>query len=78
MNHKNYEVIAANITDSNQAPKGKYLFYRCKRCGEVLPSLPKDNVRCDCGNVCIDIDYLRLLINDYSLFEAVRLAKIRR
>lgn len=75
MSHQCHEVIATNITDTSQAPKSKDICYRCKGCGKLLPSQPKDNMRCNCGNICIDVDYLRLFINDYSLFEVVRMTK---
>ena len=67
-----YDLVADNIKDTSEAPKGEDLFYRCGGCGGIIPSVPKDNVGCECGNIFIDIDFWRLAIRDYSLFEAVR------
>ena len=64
-----YEVIVAKVKDTSEAPKDKDYFYRCKRCGGMIPSIPEDNVGCECGNVFIDKDFRRLVIEDYSLFE---------
>ena len=72
MNNHEYEVIAENISDTSQAPKGKDVYYKCTLCGDIIPSQPKDNVGCKCGNIFIDIDYFRLAIRDYSMFQAVR------
>jgi hypothetical protein len=38
----------------------------------MIPSQPRDNVGCKCGNIFIDIDYFRLAIKDYSKFQALR------
>lgn len=70
-----YVVIVGNITDTSQAPKGKDVYYKCMLCGDLIPSRPKDNVGCSCGNVFIDIDYFRLAIKDYSKFQAVKKIK---
>lgn len=72
MTQQKYELVAENISDSSQAPKGKDIYYRCTACQGVIPSQPKDNVGCECGNVFIDIDYFRLVVRDYSKFQAVR------
>jgi len=64
--------IAKRVRDTDEAPKGKDIFYRCLRCGDVVPSQPTDNVGCSCGNVFIDIDAFRLLVDDFSQFEAVK------
>jgi len=52
-----YDVFADDIKDTSEAPKDKDLFYRCKKCGVMIPSIPKDNVGCECENVFIDIDF---------------------
>ena len=67
-----YEMVANGFTDTSEVPKGKALFYRCLKCGGVIPSLPKDSVGCTCFNVFIDKDYLRLVIHDYEKFEVVK------
>ena len=70
-----FEIVAENISDTSEAPKGKNIYYRCTICEKMIPSQPKDNVGCECGNVFIDIDYFRLIIGDYKKFQAVRLIK---
>jgi len=69
---KEYEIVVSNIKDPSEAPKDKNLFYRCLYCSGIIPSIPKGNVGCECGNIFIDIDYWRLVIRDYSLFEVVK------
>ena len=71
--NKNYEVLVSGLRDTSEAPKGKDIFYRCRSCGKLIPSVPKDNIGCACGNIFIDIDYFRLAIRDLGQFEAVRL-----
>ena len=44
-------------------PVGQHLFYRCKKCLDILPSKPKDSLSCKCGNLRIDIDYGRLAVD---------------
>jgi hypothetical protein len=43
-------------------PVGADLFYRCRACGEVIPSQPGDSMGCSCGNIFIDIDYARISV----------------
>jgi len=72
MTSPEYEVIKRGITDTSEAPRGKDVYYRCAECGGVIPSAPRDNVGCECGNIFIDFDYFRLAVRDYAAFEAVR------
>ena len=64
-----FKLLDISITDTSQVPKGKDIFYNCKKCNSAICSVPIDNVGCDCGNIFIDIDYHRLAISDYSSFE---------
>lgn len=73
-----YDIVADNFKDTGEVPKDRDLFYRCRRCGGIIPSPPKDNVGCECGNVFIDIDTWRLAIMDFSIFEVVRKRKMRK
>ena len=73
-NDDKYEKIDIKIIDASDAPKGKDVFYKCI-CGDIIPSIPKDNVGCKCGNVFIDIDYVRLVVENYSNFEVLRKLK---
>lgn len=67
-----YCVFAKDFKDTSEVPKDRDLFYRCSSCGEVIPSTPKDNIGCSCGNVFIDKDCWRLMINDFTKFEVVK------
>ncbi len=67
-----YQVIAENISDSSQAPKGEHIFYKCTKCGGIISSQPADSVGCSCDNVFIDTDYFRLDVKDFTKFQAVK------
>lgn len=73
-----YDVVLDGLTDTSQAPKGRDIYYRCKLCGDIIPSQPKDNVGCKCGNVFIDVDAFRLAVKDYLQFQAVKLVQRTR
>jgi hypothetical protein len=77
MSRDEYDVVLSNIKDTNEAPKDKNLYYRCRKCGGVIPSIPRDNIGCECGNVFIDLDFWRLVIEDYSMFEVVKRRNIK-
>ena len=68
-----YQVICNGISDTSKAPHGKEIFYRCMSCGGVIPSEPRDNVGCSCGNIFIDIDYFRLAVRDQTKFQVVQM-----
>jgi len=72
MNSNEYEVILKNATDTRDIPKGTDLSYRCLSCGDVIPSIPKDNIACQCDNIYIDVDMWRLDVGDYEKMEVVR------
>ena len=67
-----YEVVKKDMVDSSEAPRGKDILYRCTLCGGVIPSVPRENVGCSCGNLFIDVDYFRLAVRDYAKLEAIR------
>lgn len=71
MNTQKSKVIAEGMNDSAQAPKGKRIYYLCTNCNDLIPSQPKDNIGCRCGNVFIDIDYFRLVVREFAQFKAV-------
>ena len=73
MNMGKYEVVQDRISDTSQAMKGRDIYYKCEACDGLLPSQPKDNIGCKCGNVFVDIDYSRLSIKDYDQFMVLRL-----
>lgn len=67
-----YEIIPQKISRISEIPKGKDLYYRCLECGAVVPSLPSDNTGCDCGNIFIDKDYLRLIVEKIDKIDILR------
>ena len=50
-------------------PAGSNLYYECLKCGDIVPSLPIDNIFCSCRNIAIDVDYGRISIKDHSLIK---------
>lgn len=72
MSGDEYEVIASNFVRTSDVPKDEDVFYRCTECGSVIPSVPDDNIGCECGNVFIDKDYWRLIVVDLGKLEAVK------
>lgn len=64
----NYQILQRKIKDTAEAERGRGIFYRCEKCGEMIHSVPKNNIGCKCGNIFIDVDYGRLAIDDYSKF----------
>ena len=67
-----YEFVASNFKSTADVPKDEHLFYRCGLCRDVIPSVPADNIGCECGNVFIDKDYWRLVVADLQNLEVVR------
>ena len=75
MNNDTYKVVSANFKSTADVPKNGDIFYRCMECGEVIPSIPADNIGCKCGNVFIDKDCWRLIVVNLSKLEVVRKLK---
>ena len=73
MDMDKYEVVQDRVSDTAQAMKGRDIYYKCEACDGIVPSQPKDNIGCSCGNVFVDIDYFRLSIKDYDKFVVLRL-----
>lgn len=67
-----YEVIGRGYNDTSRIPKDDNLGYHCTECGAVIPSVPDDNVGCECGNIFIDRDCWRLVVVDLGKLEVVR------
>ncbi|HVS32820.1 MAG TPA: hypothetical protein VMS98_15355 [Thermoanaerobaculia bacterium] len=70
--------MAIELSDKVPIPNGSDLFYECLRCSDVIPSLPRDNIGCTCGNVFVDIDAYRVAIDDYSKIRVLRRTKSKR
>lgn len=69
---KEYEVVATAFKRTSDVPKDGDLFYRCTDCGAIIPSVPNDNIGCECGNVFIDKDCWRLVVVDLTKLEVIR------
>ena len=75
MKDQKFKIISDEIKDTSEAKKGKDIYYKCTLCGDIIPSIPGDNVGCKCGNIFIDIDYFRLAIDDYNHFKVLKKMK---
>jgi hypothetical protein len=56
-------------------PAGSNLFYECLKCGEVVPSYPKDDTGCKCGNIAIDVSGARMFVQDHGQIKLFSLTK---
>lgn len=65
MRMKKFETIVDNITKETRLPRDKNVFYQCLKCGEMVPSTPPKSMGCKCGNIFIDKEYFRAIIEDY-------------
>jgi len=45
-------------------PRSPHLYYECTLCSSILPSMPKDNIWCNCYNLMIDVEAGRLAVKD--------------
>lgn len=72
MTNNEFEVVATGFKRTTDVPKDEDLFYRCAECGTVIPSVPADNIGCECGNIFIDKDYWRLVVVDLTKLEVVK------
>lgn len=72
MKHIEYELLPLKINNTNQALKGKDIFYKCTNCGGIVSSFTKENIGCNCGNIFIDVDYFRLAVKDFSQFQILK------
>lgn len=72
MKSDSYEVVRSDYTEQDRVDRAADLFYLCGKCGDAIPSMPKKNEGCRCGNIFIDKDYFRLVVEDYSIFKVVR------
>jgi hypothetical protein len=66
MSNEQTERTYQNFNPVNGYPAGSNLFYECLKCGEVVPSRPKDSTHCQCRNIMIDTDYGRIKIQEHA------------
>jgi hypothetical protein len=64
-------VKTSGFRDTSEVPRDHSLLYHCQQCDGLIPSVPKDNVECACGNVIIDRDHHRLSVENFDKFEVV-------
>ena len=74
MTKQKFEIVGANYASTADIPKDDDLYYHCLDCGGIIPSVPNDNIGCDCGNVFIDKDYWRLVVADLSKMEVLKMS----
>lgn len=67
-----YELMGNDYDDTSSVPKDDDIWYRCTDCGEMIPSVPEDNIGCECGNLFIDKDCWRFVVVDMSKLEVLR------
>lgn len=65
---KECEFIELNngITNTSEAKIGKKIYYKCKKCGGIIPSRPDSSIGCQCGNIEIDKEMHRLWVGEYD------------
>jgi hypothetical protein len=68
----NFQIIGKNYKNTADVPKDDDIYYRCTDCGDIIPSVPDDNIGCKCGNIYIDKDWWRLVVVDFGKFEVLR------
>ena len=66
---------AGTYTNTGQVPKGADIWYRCLGCGRETHCNPSDSFNCQCKNIILDIDYMRLAIKDFQKLEVFRREK---
>ena len=71
-----FEIIKVGVLNNSEAPIDKDIFYTCLICEGIIPSFPKEDVGCQCGNIAIDIVLHRLFIGNKEKLAIVRRKKI--
>lgn len=69
---KQYTTVGSNYKNTSDVPKAADMSYLCLDCGDIIPSIPKENIGCKCGNIFIDKDCWRLIIVDLTKLEAIK------
>ena len=73
-----FELVKAIVVKESDAPRDRDIYFRCENCGDIIPSQPDDNLGCKCGNIFIDVDYVRLAVKDFGKFTVVRKVSRRK
>ncbi len=72
MRKSSYKILKVGIQKTSEAEIGKDIFYECGICQSIIPSMPKDNIHCSCGNIGIDKDLHRLSVREYANFTVLK------
>lgn len=69
-----YEVFSCTIRNESDVPRAKNIYYKCTDCGSIVPSDPKGKAitECSCGNIYIDMECFRLVVENYNKFQVLR------
>ncbi len=54
-------------------PRDTTLYFECGKCGELIPSDPKESVYCKCYNIMIDVDAGRISVKRLEKMRLVRM-----
>ncbi len=66
MSGLHFEPIGSGYTNTSQVPKDNDLLYRCTLCGATIRSVPRETGGCKCGNIFIDKECWRLIVEDFK------------
>lgn len=72
MTEEQYNIVGDSYKSTADVPKDYDLFYKCLDCDTIIPSVPDDNIGCECGNVYIDRDYWRLVVVNFKKFVVLK------
>ena len=73
LNENEYEAVFTDITDLAQVRRNEDIYIICTKCGDAINSAPKRSVRCECGNISIDLPYCRIYAFDFPKCKVVKL-----
>jgi len=70
-----FRVLKDGINDTSEADIGRNILYKCLCCNVMIPSTPKDDTACDCGNIYIDFLRHVLVVRDKKKIQILEKAK---
>ncbi|UXN07147.1 hypothetical protein [Bartonella sp. HY761] len=70
-----FEIIKVGVLNNSEASIDNDIFYKCLICEGIIPSCPKEDVGCQCGNIAIDIVLHRLFIGNKEKFSILKRKK---
>jgi hypothetical protein len=66
-----FERLSA-ISNPGDAPRKDGVFNGCRICGTVFPSASTVSISCVCTNLCVDVDYVRFMVDDFDALQLLR------